>query len=140
MGRLDILRIKKTVSLARWAKLGHMLNPHSILLVFGIFLMVADISVVVACAPIAGYSLVFTASNATLWNATNAELWRSEFDLRYEERTVYGLSGSGELLRLRENEAGIQSSPAEWDKWVADVGEIGTLIMIASSLGAANDF
>ena len=89
--------------------------------------MVVDISVVVTCAPMAGYPLVFMASNVTLWNAMRAEQWQSEFDLCNEERAVHGLSESGELMRLRQNEAGIQSTPAEWDEWVADVGEIGTL-------------
>jgi hypothetical protein len=116
------------------AQVAYMLNPDSILLVFGILLMVVDISVVVACAPKTGYLLVPMASSVKLWHAMKAELWRSEFDLCYDERTVYGLSESGELTQLRQNEVGIQSSPAEWDEWVAEVGEIGTLVMIAGSL------
>ena len=57
-----------------------------------------------------------------------------EHGLSSEERIIYGLSDSGKLMRLQQDEAGIQTSMADWDEWIAAVGEIGTLVMIAASL------
>lgn len=81
-----------------------------------------------------GFALVPLPSNLSLWNAKTTEQWMIEYGLCSKERTIYGLSDKGKLRILQQDEAGVQTSMADWDEWIAAVGEIGTLVMIAASL------
>lgn len=109
-------------------------NPCSTVVVFGIMLMVVDITSAINCQPMSGFIPIPLVSNVGLWNSKNAEQWKSELGNSYAGRAIYGLSSSGELMTLRHNEAGIRSSVTEWDEWVSGVGEIGNLVMIAGGL------
>nr|XP_036579096.1 uncharacterized protein CTRU02_11025 [Colletotrichum truncatum]KAF6786527.1 hypothetical protein CTRU02_11025 [Colletotrichum truncatum] len=81
-----------------------------------------------------GFAIVPLASNATLWSAQTIEQWQAEFSVCYEERTIYGLSETGQLMKLQQDSTGIQSSMAKWEDWSAAVGELGSLVTIAGTL------
>lgn len=80
------------------------------------------------------FALIPLHSNATLWRAGALDKWQSEMELCYQERTIYGLAETGELVKLQQTLAGIQSSVMGWEQWVADTGEMGTLVMVAGEL------
>jgi hypothetical protein len=100
--------------------------------------MVVDISAALPCRPVSGFAIVPLPSNVTLWSARDIEQWQAEFSVCYEERTIYGLSETGQLMKLQQDSAGIQSSIAKWGEWSATVGELGSLVAIAGTLLESN--
>lgn len=74
------------------------------------------------------------ANSAALWNAKDIGEWRTEFELCNQERTWHGLSQTGVLMKLQLTDACVILSPVEWEEWRAEVGDIGTLVMIVGAL------
>jgi hypothetical protein len=75
-------------------------------------------------------------SSAALWVSEDADTWKAEFKARYSnERYLHGVSQTGDLMKLLlEEGGGARISTEEWEDWRADVGEIGTLVMMIGSL------
>ena len=133
MERLDLYRIKETVSVARDTYY-HLLSPRSTELIFQIINMLVDITATVCYLSMCGFTLIPLPCVATLWNAQRVEEWWTEFKQYYEERTLYGISNVGGLTRIHKDDAGIHISVAEWEEWAAQASDIGTLVMIVGEL------
>lgn len=106
-------------------------------LIFQILNILIEISTEASSYPNCGFILVPLANSATLWNANNIEEWRTEFALCSKERKVHGLSQTGVLTKLQLADDCVQLSKLsslEWEEWRAEVGEIGTLVMIVGGL------
>jgi hypothetical protein len=117
--------------------------------------MLVNVDQVVCCQPIPGFTLVPLPAKKALWEANNAEAWRVEFDLTLQTRDIFGLSTSGDLMKLQQEYKQITTHPAEWNEWYGPSSErfgrvtarradwnewyagsdrFGTLIMLAASL------
>ncbi|KAL7931411.1 hypothetical protein V8C35DRAFT_116462 [Trichoderma chlorosporum] len=84
--------------------------------------------------PTCGFILIPLAENASMWNANNTEKWRTEFELCNKERKLHGLSQTGVLTKLQLTNNCVELSSVKWEEWGAEVGEIGTLVMIVGAL------
>ena len=104
------------------------------ILVFRIVNMAFDISTVFSCQPLAGFVLIPLPSGTTQWEARDLDTWSREFELNYRERTIYGLSDTGDLKMLRQRGSDITINDASWEPWLASVGSIGGLVLMAGSL------
>lgn len=81
-----------------------------------------------------GFALVPLTSSICQWRATDAEAWKADYKQFFQDRTIYGLSDKGDLVRLRQRLSGIDSHIADWECWISSVGEIGTLVMMVGAL------
>lgn len=86
------------------------------------------------CYPASGFDLIPLPSKTTLWNPRDVDKWRTAFEQCCKERTLFGLSEAGTLMKLQQNESGIQQSVGQWEEWTAEVGDIGTLAMVMGDL------
>ena len=84
--------------------------------------------------PSCGLLLMPLANSATLWNSNNLDEWQTEFELCNKERKLIGLSQAGVLTKLRLTDSCVELSSLAWEEWRAEVGEIGTLVMIVGAL------
>ncbi|KAI2628702.1 hypothetical protein GGR54DRAFT_359440 [Hypoxylon sp. NC1633] len=104
-------------------------------LLFQILNMLVDISSTISYRSVMGLVLVPLPSPAQMWNTLELETWLACSRASYEARTLYGLSEVGTLTRINKNNcSSFQTSVAEWEAWRAEVGDIGTLVMIISGL------
>jgi len=106
----------------------------STVLMFQIINILVDISTSVSYYSVGGYVLIPLPSTATLWNAQDIEVWRVEFKTYAERCSIYGVSEAGELNRIQKTDVGMVSSVTKWDEWNAEVGDVGTLVMIVAEL------
>ncbi|KAI1372668.1 hypothetical protein F4677DRAFT_245232 [Hypoxylon crocopeplum] len=105
------------------------------MLIFQIINMLVDISTTVSYHSVMGLIFLPLPSPALMWTALDIEGWTTGFKRLYEERTLYGLAEAGALTSLRKDRAGFfHSNVAEWEDWGAEVGDIGTLVMIVATL------
>jgi len=81
-----------------------------------------------------GYALMPLPVKKTMWEPTDPETWRPEFDECLEMRGIYGVTTEGRLMKLQQNFAGIKTTEADWEKWIATAGSFGAMIMITASL------
>lgn len=72
--------------------------------------------------------------NAAAWSAVDLETWRSELKKCTEMRTIYTVSPEGELLKIALGDTCLSTTPSGWEEWAAQIGEIGTLVMIIGAL------
>lgn len=114
--------------------ISHKYPIHRTLLVFKIMNIFLDLDAAMSCQPMDGFALVPLPSTTTLWQAATADTWGREFESAYQERTIYGVSTAGELIRLIQRSKGIDSVVSKWDEWNAGMGEMGTLITSTASL------
>lgn len=81
----------------------------------------------------------------TLWEAQDAVAWKAERDKQPAPRTAFGLTTSGELVRIDERHLyglcgplgraeGGNTSEQNWEEWCAGMDAFGGLIMLAASL------
>ncbi|KAH6646201.1 hypothetical protein BKA67DRAFT_583529 [Truncatella angustata] len=103
-------------------------------LIFQILNTLIEMSTEASSYPTCGFVLIPLASSATLWNSNNIEEWRTEFNLCNKEQKIVGLSQTGVLTKLHLTDACVVLSSLEWEEWRAEVGEIGTLVMIVGAL------
>ncbi|KAH7349340.1 hypothetical protein B0T11DRAFT_129951 [Plectosphaerella cucumerina] len=104
-------------------------------LMFQIVNMLVDISTTVSSYAIWEFVAIPLPSPAVLWNATKLDGWSAGFEEWRKRRTLYGLSESGGLKRLKKDSMGLcLSGPAEWEDWSAETGEVGALVMMAGEL------
>ncbi|KAL7910623.1 hypothetical protein GGI35DRAFT_449222 [Trichoderma velutinum] len=106
-------------------------------LIFQILNILIEISTEASSYPTCGLVLIPLANKATLWNANDLEEWRVEFALNSKERKLHGLSQTGVLTKLQLADDCVRESKLsslEWEEWRAEVGEIGTLVMIVGAL------
>jgi hypothetical protein len=96
--------------------------------------LLVDISVAVSYFSIGGLVLVPLPSTAALWSTRELERWKPEYRQWHEQHTIYGLSENGALTKLQRTGVELQSSTANWEDWSAEVGDIGTLVMIIGEL------
>lgn len=104
------------------------------MLIFQILNILIEMSTEASSYPSCGFVLIPLANNAALWNANNMEEWRTEFELCNKERKLHGLSQTGVLTKLQLADDCVVLGSAEWEEWRAEVGEIGTLVMIVGAL------
>ncbi|KAI3327335.1 hypothetical protein HD806DRAFT_486756 [Xylariaceae sp. AK1471] len=104
------------------------------ILIFQILGLLVDISTAVSYFSIAGLVLVPLPSTAALWSTRDFEQWKSEYQKWHGQLTIYGLSETGVLTKIQRTEGGIHSSAVEWEIWSAEVGDLGTLVMIIGEL------
>jgi len=81
-----------------------------------------------------GLVLVPLPSTSTLWSTQNYERWKAAYVNWRESHVVYGVSERGLLMRLQGTETGIISALADWEGWMAEVGDLGSLVMIVGEL------
>lgn len=103
------------------------------MLIFQILDILVEMSTEASSYANCGLLLIPLATSATLWNAEDPEGWRTEFRL-CDKRTTYALSQTGVLTRLQVTDTGVIFSSAEWEGWRAEVGDIGTLVMIIGAM------
>jgi hypothetical protein len=102
---------------------------------FQIVNMLVDISTTVSSYAIWEFVAIPLPSPAVLWNATKLDGWSAGFEEWRKRRTLYGVSESGGLKRLKKDTMGLcLSGPAEWEDWSAETGEVGALVMMAGEL------
>ncbi|RYP17231.1 hypothetical protein DL765_004616 [Monosporascus sp. GIB2] len=107
-------------------------------LIFQIINMLVDIPTTISYYSIWGLIFVPLPGPAPMWNALDLDGWTTGFKQWYEERTLYGLSEAGALMRLKKETDGVcQTGIAEWEDWAAEIGDIGTLVMIVAPLLSA---
>ena len=112
------------------------------MLVFRILNILVDVSAAVSYMyyaadwNIKGFALLPLPCSEKPWRTTSALEWVAEFMICYQKRTMYGLSETGALTEVSKSDVGtaLRFSSAEWEDWVAEVGDIGTLIMIIGDL------
>ncbi|KAK9343157.1 hypothetical protein V1522DRAFT_414159 [Lipomyces starkeyi] len=103
-------------------------------LIFQILNILIEMSTEASSYPTCGFVLIPLANNATLWNANDMEEWRTEFELCNKEQKLHGLSQTGVLTKLQLTDDCVVLSSVKWEEWRAEVGEIGTLVMIVGAL------
>ncbi|KAI0425843.1 hypothetical protein F5Y09DRAFT_334616 [Xylaria sp. FL1042] len=103
-------------------------------LVFQILGLLVDISTAVSYFSIGGLVLVPLPSSAALWSSQDFERWKPEYKKWHEERAIYGLSETGILTKLQDASDGLRTSTVDWESWIAEVGDIATLIMIIGEI------
>ncbi|KAI0906804.1 hypothetical protein F4823DRAFT_605722 [Ustulina deusta] len=103
-------------------------------LIFQIVGLLVDISTAVSYFSIGGLVLVPLPSSAALWSTEEFEGWKPEYTRWYKEHTIYGLSDTGSLTRLQTADGRLKSINVGWEGWIAEVGDIATLIMIIGEL------
>ncbi|KAK4865397.1 hypothetical protein LT330_009508 [Penicillium expansum] len=81
-----------------------------------------------------------------LWEAENEATWKSESRREGEVQTEFGLTGSGDLVKLGENHRGTvmvhtsitENNPARttasWEEWCEGMDGFGGLVMLAASM------
>lgn len=140
MDRLDLQRIEEAVSIfcdtsLISIKITHTNSPQSTVLIFQILNMLVDIPTIVTCYSVMGFTFLPLPCPAPMWNAPDHEGWSTSFQQWYEKRTLYGLSVDGALTTVQKDDAGLlKTDKAEWEGWVAELGDIGTLVMIVAPL------
>ncbi|KAI0858829.1 hypothetical protein F4860DRAFT_287047 [Xylaria cubensis] len=102
-------------------------------LIFQILGLLVDISAAVSYFSSNGFVLVPLPSSAAIWSAQDFEQWKPEYR-KWQQHVIYGLSETGVLARLESTSDGVLSTPAEWEKWSAEVGDPATLVMIIGEL------
>lgn len=103
-------------------------------LIFQILNILIEMSTEASAYVTCGFVLIPLANNTTLWNAKNIEEWRTEFELCCKERKFHALSQTGALTKVQLIADCVILSSVEWEEWRAEVGEIGTLVMIVGAL------
>jgi hypothetical protein len=103
-------------------------------LVFQILNVLIEMSTEASAYPTCGFVLLPLATSAALWNANDIGEWRREFEVSNTERKLHGLSQTGVLSKVELTDDCVVLSSADWEEWRADVGEIGTLVMIVGAL------
>jgi hypothetical protein len=103
-------------------------------LIFQILNILIEMSTEVSSYPTCGFVLIPLAQSAALWNAGGIEEWQSEFEVCTRERTVHGLLRTGVLMKLLLTDDSVTLWSIGWEDWRAEVGEIGTLVMIVGTL------
>lgn len=141
MEGLDLQRIEETVSYSSRYILLIVVNgdytktPKSTVLVFQIINILVDLPANVSYFAVWGFAFVPLPCPGPMWNVVDLEGWTAAFKQWYGKRTVYGLSEAGALTRIIKTPAGLlETSIAEWEGWVAELGDIGTLLMIVAPL------
>lgn len=104
------------------------------MLIYQILNILIEMSTEASSYPTCGFVLVPLASSATLWNANGIEKWQTEFKNCSKERIVHGLLRTGVLMKLLLTDDCVILRSVEWEDWRAEVGEIGTLVMIMGTL------
>ena len=108
--------------------------PGRTVLVFQILNILIEMSTEASSYPSCGFVLMPLANNASLWNANDIGEWRTEFELCSKEQKFHGLSQTGVLTKLWLTDDCVVLGSVEWEEWRAEVGEIGTLVMIVGAL------
>ncbi|RYC58070.1 hypothetical protein CHU98_g8136 [Xylaria longipes] len=103
-------------------------------LIFQILGLLVDMSTAVSYFAIAGLVLVPLPSAAVLWSTQDFEKWKPEYRKWRDQRVAYGLSETGDLVKLQNTEDGILSTLEEWEGWSAEVGDPGPLVMMIAEL------
>ncbi|KAH6867336.1 hypothetical protein B0T10DRAFT_541900 [Thelonectria olida] len=103
-------------------------------LIFQILNVLIEMSTEASSYLTCGFVLMPLANHATLWNANHIKEWRTEYELCNKERKLHGLSQTGVLTKLQLADDCVVLSSVEWEEWRAEVGEIGTLVMIVGAL------
>ncbi|KAF2805755.1 uncharacterized protein BDZ99DRAFT_524706 [Mytilinidion resinicola] len=104
---------------------------------FRIIMMVLDIEGGMHCprpSPLPEFILVPLPCKKALWECRTSHEWRLEIDRSVQEREIFGLSETGELMVIRGGYDGLKRSPVSWEKWFAGEDGFGTLVMLASGL------
>ncbi|KAF2112792.1 hypothetical protein BDV96DRAFT_497745 [Lophiotrema nucula] len=88
----------------------------------------------ISCKSMDGFSLIPLPSKKTLWEATNEQQWRVEYNQLLQDRVIHGLTTEGKLVGLRQANGRVQVHDVEWQKWYASQDGFGILVMLASQL------
>ncbi|KAK8133582.1 hypothetical protein PG984_005594 [Apiospora sp. TS-2023a] len=81
-------------------------------------------------------------ARSQLWEADTAAKWMSEIERDLGSQTDYGMTVSGDLVKVSESpvsgnmvEAGAwPRQKADWEEWLAGMDSFGGLVMLAASL------
>ncbi|KAF1971539.1 hypothetical protein BU23DRAFT_470448 [Bimuria novae-zelandiae CBS 107.79] len=84
-------------------------------------------------------------SKKSLWEAPDELAWKSEYDKQPEQRSSFGLTKDGALVRLDENDLicgygefelqpDARTSAQNWAEWCAGMDGFGGLILLAASM------
>lgn len=104
------------------------------MLIFQILNVLIEMTTEASAYASCGLVLIPLPSSAALWTADSPETWKAEFKLHSDEKFTYGVSNTGVLTRLLIQNGGARIFSEEWEEWRADVGEIGTLVMMVGAL------
>ncbi|KAI0967749.1 hypothetical protein F4678DRAFT_444513 [Xylaria arbuscula] len=103
-------------------------------LVFKFLNMLVDTASCGTCSGLPGFALIPLPGSISQWRATSESAWRTDYELHFQARAIYGVSDNGDLVKLRQRSSGIDSEVVMWEDWLAYVGDFGTLVMVAASL------
>lgn len=103
-------------------------------LIFQILNILIEMSTEASSYPTCGFVLIPLANSAALWNASDIEEWQTEFEICSKERKLHGLLRTGALMKLLLTDDSVVIWSVGWEDWRAEVGEIGTLVMIVGAL------
>lgn len=103
-------------------------------LIFQILNILIEMSTEASSYPTCGFVLIPLANSEALWNASGIEEWQTEFERCTKERVVHGLLRTGVLMKLLLTDDAVTLWSVGWEDWRAEVGEIGTLVMIVGAL------
>ncbi|KAJ2977656.1 hypothetical protein NQ176_g4250 [Zarea fungicola] len=108
-------------------------------LIFQILGLLIDLSTEASSYANCGQILIPLPKNSTLWTADGPAAWKAECDDVFaKERPVYGVSDSGDLTKIvlifSGDSFSYTRSVGNWDEWRAEVGDLGTLVMMVAAL------
>ncbi|EHK41635.1 hypothetical protein TRIATDRAFT_321815 [Trichoderma atroviride IMI 206040] len=103
-------------------------------LIYQVLNTLIEMSTEASSYPTCGFVLIPLANSEALWNASGIEEWQTEFESRAKERVVHGLLRTGVLMKLLLTDDAVTLWSVGWEDWRAEVGEIGTLVMIVGAL------
>lgn len=106
-------------------------------LIFQILNILIEMSTEASAYPTCGFVLMPLPNSVTMWNANGIEEWQTEFEIYNKERKIHGLLRTGVLMELLLRDDNVILRTVGWEDWRAEVGEIGTLVMIVGSLLAS---
>ena len=95
--------------------------------------MLINISPAMTCYLANHFGLTPCPSHASLWSA-NTIKWKAANVQRLGEATIFCLTDKGALIKLQARGKKLYQSSEKWEEWAAEVGEIGTLVMIMAGL------
>ncbi|KAL7917043.1 hypothetical protein ACQKWADRAFT_307764 [Trichoderma austrokoningii] len=103
-------------------------------LIFQILSILIEMSTEASSYLTCGFVLIPLANGAALWNASGIDEWKTEFEISSKEPKVHGLLQTGVLMKLLLTDDSMALTSVGWENWRAEVGEIGTLVMIIGAL------
>ncbi|KAE9373811.1 hypothetical protein N431DRAFT_544662 [Stipitochalara longipes BDJ] len=85
------------------------------------------------CRPLPGFLDAPLPAASSIWNASNAMIWKKEYEYSLKQRASGNVLAHGNLILMHAG-AFKNNCEAVWDDWFAGIDGLGILVVIATSM------